>query len=202
MKASATEKETPPAPSTPPTPPPPASSVEDSDKASSVEDSPEKAEKQAEIRSLVESTKPGKTADELIAAYDGKEDELIKNLKKMKSKQDIREKKTKQSEIRSLVDETNPGKTADELIAAYEGKEDELIKNLKKMKSKQELKASKAKASSREVSPVAAVRDEITQLVAKTNPGKSASDLLAAYEGREQELLSHLRKLQSSKGGV
>ena len=42
----------------------------------------------AEIKSLVSSTNPGKSSKELLEAYDGREDELLRNLQKMKAKQD------------------------------------------------------------------------------------------------------------------
>jgi len=162
-----------------------------------------KASKQASIRSLVDETNPGKSAEELISAYDGKEDELIKNLSKMKAK---KEKKEKRASITSLVNETNPGKSAEELIVAYDGKEDELIKNLTKMKSKQDLMASKIpktvtmapSAVLDDDSKKASLHKEVTSLVASTNPGKSAEELLAAFEGREEELVAHLTKLKKS----
>jgi len=162
-----------------------------------------KANKQASIRSLVDETNPGKSAEELIAAYDGNEDELIKNLSKMKAK---KEKKEKRASITSLVNETNPGKSAEELIVAYDGKEDELIKNLTKMKTKQDLMASKIPKTVTMAPSVvmdddrkkASLRQEVTSLVASTNPGKSAEELLAAFEGREEELVAHLTKLKKS----
>merc|ERR1711957_664989 len=126
--------------------------------------------------------------------YEGKEDDLIKNLEKMKDKQGRNEerkseKMIKHESIKALVTETNPGKSAEELIAAYDGKEDELIKNLSKMKDKQE----KNKANSQ-----ASLQDQVRSLVAETSPGKSADDLLAAYVGREGELIKHLSKLKTS----
>jgi len=167
-----------------------------------------KAAKRASITALVAETSPGKSAEELLAAYDGKEDELIKNLTKMKTKQDAKIKKQKHAEIISLVESTNPGKSAEELIAAYDGKEDELIKNLTKMKSKKDLKASGKKSVT--IAPDAtgngsdkdARRRMVEALVAETNPGKSADDLLKAYEGREEELVTHLKKLKKSKRNV
>merc|ERR1712232_789917 len=180
-----------------------------------------KAEKQQSIRALVEETIPGKSAEELLEMYDGKEDQLMKNLEKMKSKQKIQDTANKQQSIRQLVDETNPGKTADELLsmyvgkedellknltkmkskqeakgktagellAAYEGKDDELIKNLTKMKSKQELKKAKSVKKETPAAPINkgddkdATKSLVASLVAETNPGKSADDLLAAYAG-------------------
>jgi len=167
-----------------------------------------KAAKQASITALVAETSPGKSAEELLAAYDGKEDELIKNLTKMKTKKDAKIKKQKHVEITSLVESTNPGKSAEELIVAYDGKEDELIKNLTKMKSKQDLKASGKKSVT--IAPDAtgngsdkdARRKMVQALVAETNPGKNADDLLKAYEGREEELVTHLKKLKKSKPNV
>mmetsp|Transcript_31464 Transcript_31464/g.65859 ORF Transcript_31464/g.65859 Transcript_31464/m.65859 type:complete len:302 (+) Transcript_31464:1-906(+) len=167
-----------------------------------------KAAKRASITALVAETSPGKSAEELLAAYDGREDELIKNLTKMKTKQGAKIKKQKHAEITSLVEVTNPGKTAEELIAAYNGKEDELIKNLTKMKSKQELKASGKKSvtiatdATGNDSDKDATRRMVVALVAETNPGKSADDLLKAYEGREEDLVTHLKKLKKSKRNV
>jgi len=161
-----------------------------------------KAEKRKTITALVEETNPGKSAEELLDAYSGKEDELLKNLAKMKSKKDMKAKKEKQSQVVALVEATNPGKSADELLAAYDGKEDELIKNLTKMKTKQEMKASKQKSVKIVESggdDGAAMRRMVESLVAETRPGKSADDLLRAYEGREEELVAHLKKLKKSK---
>ena len=71
-----------------------------------------------------------------------------------------------------------------------------LLKNLRKMKSKQERASAKASDSK------AAVRAEVESLVQDTNPGKTAAELLSAYEGREEELVAHLKKLKSSKRDV
>merc|ERR1712232_105230 len=131
-----------------------------------------KAEKQQSIRALVEETIPGKSAEELLEMYDGKEDQLMKNLEKMKSKQKIQDTANKQQSIRQLVDETNPGKTADELLSMYVGKEDELIKNLEKMKAKQSKKAAnELEEKELQVSKIKSHVDE-------TKPGKSAEELL------------------------
>merc|ERR1711957_66638 len=96
------------------------------------------------------------------------------------------------------------GKSAEELITAYDGKEDELIKNLEKMKTKQEKKAKSqlkldaAATGDPEADKRAALQEQVRALVKSTSPGKSANDLLAAYEGREEELISHLSKLKTS----
>jgi len=152
-----------------------------------------------EVKSLVASTNPGKSAEEMLEAFEGREDELIKNLRKMKTKQD-------KTEIKSLVESTNPGKSAKDLMSAYEGREDELIKNLTKMKEVQEKKDASTTivADATPPSPTKkeeseAIKAEVMDLVASTNPGKSAEELLGAYEGREGELVTHLKKLQKSK---
>lgn len=152
-----------------------------------------KAEKQKSIRALVDETIPGKSAEELLEMYDGKEDKLIKNLEKMKSKQSIKALANKQQSVRELVDETNPGKSAEELLTMYDGKEDVLIKNLEKMKTKQNNEASKVDSAKAETIA------SITALVEETNPGKSAEELLAAYDGKEDELLKNLSKMKSKK---
>lgn len=43
---------------------------------------------------------------------------------------------------------------------------------------------------------LASIQAEVRSLVAKTAPGKTADELLAAYAGKEEELLSHLRRLE------
>ena len=105
-----------------------------------------------------------------------------------------------------------------------------MIKNLKKMKSKQDKEGSKkdvqaapaaapapagsasgvnsdflsfmAASKARESDGKAKQKDEIKKLVEDTNPGKSAEELLAAYDGREGELVSHLKKLKKSKRDI
>mmetsp|Transcript_21500 Transcript_21500/g.47783 ORF Transcript_21500/g.47783 Transcript_21500/m.47783 type:complete len:247 (-) Transcript_21500:178-918(-) len=206
-----------------------------------------KSDSERKVRSLVDEVQPGKTADELLAAYSGREDELIGHLSRMKS----------ESAVDSLVKELNPGKSTKELMAAYEGREDELIGHLETMR---EMRASESgDAGDAPSSPPAvvggtqgewiemtggapadaesgaagdappgppavvggtrgewieiaegapavppsasAVADEVDALVSELNPGKTAEELMAAYSGREDELVSHLRKLKSSKSG-
>ena len=57
------------------------------------------SDNQEQVRSLVESTKPKKTADELLVACSGREDELLKNLIMMQAKQ---EKDAQCSEVAAL----------------------------------------------------------------------------------------------------
>jgi phosphopantetheine adenylyltransferase len=151
----------------------------------------------AEIRIICDLLTLPKTADDMISGYEGREEELLKNLQKMKAKNDMAaelkaSKADTIAEVTSLCGELKLPKNADEMLASYEGREEELLKNLQKMKSKQEsaaaLKASKA-----------ATIAEVTSLCDELKPGKSAEELLAAYEGREQELVTHLKKLQTSK---
>jgi len=89
-----------------------------------------------EIISLIEELELPKSPDELLATYDGREDELLKNLKVMKAKKE-REAKTIEL-IRSLVEELALPKTADEMLASYAGREETLLNNLRKMKSKKD----------------------------------------------------------------
>merc|ERR1712029_946119 len=95
------------------------------------------------------------------------------------------------------------------------GREKELEANLEKMKSKKKKKAAKsAKAAQTDTTSVTtstattaaappAASPDLSQsvklLVAETNPGRSAEELLSAYSGREQELVNHLEKLKRSK---
>ena len=88
-----------------------------------------------EIRTLVDDTNAPKSADELLAAYAGREKDLLMNLRKMKSKLDNDD--AMKAEVEQLVRDTGAPKTADEMLTLYEGREDQLIKNLKKMREKQ-----------------------------------------------------------------
>ena len=54
-----------------------------------------------------------------------------------------------------------------------------MAKNLRKMRAKQVFKA------------------EVERLVAKTNQGKRKDELLAAYVGREDELVTYLKRLSA-----
>ena len=47
-----------------------------------------------------------------------------------------------------------------------------------------------------ETQDLESIKAEVTSLVAKTAPGKTAEELLNAYAGKEEELLSHLRRLE------
>lgn len=178
------------------------------------------AEMRAEVEELIVATGAPKTADEMLASYKGREDELLKNLRRMKKKLDKEAKQEEAkadedrasivSEVTSLVEETNPGKSAEEMLAAYEGREEDLLKNLKKMKAKQDKAVASARASEAPAAsaPAAAeasatskasIEEEVAALVEATKPGKSATELLTAYEGREEELVSNLKKLKASK---
>ena len=112
-------------------------------------------------------------------------------------------------EIETLAKEVNAPKSAEEMMASYKGREEELLKNLQKMKAKQERAASSKKEATDYIGDIVdtaggdddkeAIRNEISSLVEETSPGKSAEELLIAYEGRESELVAHLKKLRKSK---
>jgi hypothetical protein len=89
------------------------------------------SEIEAEIRALVTETNAPKSADELLAAYAGRETELLKNLRKLKAKTD--KEAAMIAEIRTLAEETNASKSADEMLELYKGREQELLNNLRKL---------------------------------------------------------------------
>jgi len=138
-----------------------------------------------------------RSADELLTAYSGREDELLAYLKKIKAERRVEE----------LVDELKPGRSASELLSAYSGREDELITNLEKMRSDPNLK--KADDGSAVIplleQPTVVeggrnrIRKEVDSLVQELQISRSTGELMNAYAGREDELLSHLRKLKASK---
>jgi hypothetical protein len=144
----------------------------------------------AEITSLCSELSLPKSADEMVATYEGKEDVLLKNLKKMKSK--MAQKEAVVADIRGLCDELTLPKTADEMLASYEGREGELLTNLQKMKSRQDMSA--AQAAKKE-----ATIAEITSLCGELSLPKSADEMLASYEDREDELLKNLQKMKSKQ---
>ena len=167
----------------------------------------EKLKLKAEIEQLVKETDAPKSAEELLATYAGREEELAANLRKMRGKQ-VKAKVIK-VEIETLAKEVNAPKSAEEMLASYKGREEELLKNLQKMKAKQERAASSKKEATDYIGDVVdtsggndddkeAIRNEISSLVEETSPGKSAEELLIAYEGRESELVAHLKKLKKS----
>ena len=141
-----------------------------------------------------------RSADELLTAYSGREDELLAYLKKVKAERRVEE----------LVDELKPGRSASELLSAYSGREDELITNLEKMRSDPNVKKSDDGSAVIPLleqptvveggrSRIVRIRKEVDSLVQELQISRSTGELMNAYAGREDELLSHLRKLKASK---
>ena len=60
--------------------------------------------------------------------------------------------------------------------------------------------AEQKELSAEEEARLEEVKAEVRVLVEKATPGKSAEEMLAQYEGREDELLSHLRKFVEKSG--
>lgn len=48
--------------------------------------------------------------------------------------------------------------------------------------------------------PMEEVRTEVAGLAARANPGKSVDELMKQYEGREEELITHLKKFLEKSG--
>jgi hypothetical protein len=99
----------------------------------------EKKAIRAKIIAYVEELALPKSADELLDAYEGRENELLKNLTNLKAKKE-KEAETI-AEIKILVEELTLLNNLDELLDAYEGRENELLKNLTNLKAKKEDKA-------------------------------------------------------------
>lgn len=140
----------------------------------------------AEVVQLVEDTNAPKSTDKPLKTYEGREEELLRHLRKMKVKLD------QQAEIKRLVLVVKPGKTYQELAATYAGKEEELIKNLQKMEAKQ-------KEAAKKVEEGEAKRRKVRALVAATNPGKSADELFTAYAGWKDELIANLEIMKAKQ---
>ena len=69
--------------------------------------------------------------DAILKENEGREDELLTNMRDVKEKAAIR------AEVETLVKETNSSKSADELLETHAGKEVELVVKLQKMKADQ-----------------------------------------------------------------
>lgn len=93
------------------------------------------AETLAEIKTLMESSDiPEDKCDDLLVKYEGREGDLLKNMRRMSSKA-IKDAET-MDEIKALIKESDiPSEKADELIVQYEGREEKLLKNLRRMSS-------------------------------------------------------------------
>jgi hypothetical protein len=85
----------------------------------------EKAAIRAEVESLIQETKSPRTADELLEEYNGKEDELLTNLREKKAKQIAEEDETKESRAKkdavatatAVVESSDAKVTPDDEIA-------------------------------------------------------------------------------------
>ena len=164
-----------------------------------------------EIRELVEETAVVKSADELLEAYAGRENELLAYLKKMKTERRVKE----------LVDELKPGRTSSELLSEYSGREAELISHLEKMVREKARPGAPSRGTVEghvvdgtveehvideidwsEVSTSASMdntyRREVDSLVRELRINRTTDELMNEYAGRGDELLAHLRKLKSS----
>jgi len=122
--------------------------------------------------------------DDLIAKYEGREEDLLKNLRKMSIKAD-KEAETL-AEIKTLMESSEiPEDKCEDLMVKYEGREGDLLKNMRRLSSKA-LKD-------------AETMDEIKVLIKESDiPSEKADELIVQYEGREEKLLKNLRRMSSS----
>ena len=93
------------------------------------------AETLAEIKTLMESSDiPEDKCEDLMVKYEGREGDLLKNMRRLSSKA-LKDAET-MDEIEALIKESDiPSEKADELIVQYEGREEKLLKNLRRMSS-------------------------------------------------------------------
>lgn len=95
-----------------------------------------------------------------------------------------------QSDLASTEDPASPERMSKAMkgssLAAM-GVASAMATNLYEKKSKSE--------DEQDVKELEDIKAEVRRLVEKTAPGKTAEELLSAYEGKEEELVSHLRRL-------
>merc|ERR1712194_573894 len=125
----------------------------------------------------IEAAKVGSTA------YDEKEGDLIKNLKKIKVRKEKKEKVQKGDRNTTVT------RDADVLPAMeiFEGSSISLEKMMSEKEKKEEKKVRMEK------------RESIKALVTDVQPGKSFDELTTHYQGKEDILLNHLTKLKAKK---
>merc|ERR1712194_616324 len=116
-------------------------------------------------------------------AYDEKEGDLIKNLKKIKVRKEKKEKVQKGDRNITVT------RDADVLPAMeiFEGSSISLEKMMSEKEKKEEKKVRMEK------------RESIKALVTDVQPGKSFDELTTHYQGKEDILLNHLTKLKAKK---
>ena len=136
----------------------------------------------AEITSLNEVLSLPKSGDKILSEYEGREDDLLKNLKL-----------TATAEITSLTTELSLPKSADKMLKKYKGREGGLLMNLKKMKANQ-IDADTSKAV-----PNVATIAEITSLIKELSLPKSGDEMLTEHKGREDNLLKNLKLIKDKQ---
>ncbi|KAL7551503.1 hypothetical protein ACHAWF_014695 [Thalassiosira exigua] len=148
-----------------------------------------------EVQALAEATGASKTADQLLEAYGGRENELLDHLKRMKICNDVK----------SLAATTDVSKTADQLLEEYFDREDELLAflhvraliqgGLPRETAENLLDAYKGRED--EMVEFLRLHDEVRELTKVLRLDRSADEMLANFEGREEELLEKLREMKA-----
>ena len=148
-------------------------------------DDDDEAAIRAEVETLTKELNTPRNADELLAAYAGKEEVLVSHLRKMKEGQAVEELEPEKA------DEPPPAPACSEEALAQSKVASELadVESLLSSDIQEETKRQSGTA----------VKDEIESLVKDTNPGRSSDEMLKAYEGREEDLLKNLQKLKASQ---
>ncbi len=75
------------------------------------------------------------SCDELLAAFEGREHELLNNLAIRKAKVETI------AEVKMIIDELALSTKENELLSTFDGREKELLENLTKMKANKEIEA-------------------------------------------------------------
>ena len=140
----------------------------------------------AEVETLTKELNTPRNADELLAAYAGKEEVLVSHLRKMKEGQAVEELEPEKA------DEPPPPAPACSEEALAQSKVASELADVESLLSSDIQEETKRQSGT-------AVKDEIESLVKDTNPGRSSDEMLKAYEGREEDLLKNLQKLKASQ---
>ena len=182
----------------------------------------------AEITSLIMELSLPKSVDEMLTEYKGREDNLLKNLKLIKDKQQVADSgqhnvqsqvtPVKDVVVEGVVSPTNlqESKIEKPKPAAPKARRIKsnsmkklfmsvgLIKNPSKSKVTGTALVSKSKVAEVRVSEETVKEDktatiaEITSLVKVLSLPKSADKMLEKYKGREEDLLTNLKKMKAN----
>jgi len=150
------------------------------------------AETLAEIKTLMESSDiPEDKCEDLMVKYEGREGDLLKNMRRLSSKA-LKDAETME-EIKALIKESDiPSDKADELIVQYEGREEKLLKNLRRMSTADTARSSSANP---------AKEDELNTTADTAAESPARSSPIKNMKGNDYQALIKAKQASSRSAG-